>query len=82
MFDPTKQHNEHELMELAITLAQKSISENDGRSHPMVGAVIARDGYVLETGFHGFSQGTFPEVFQTFPLRISGTSTSPSKPKL
>ncbi len=53
MFDPKKKHNDRELMELAVRLAEKSVCENDGRSHPMVGAVIARDGHVLETGFRG-----------------------------
>jgi len=53
MFDPNKVHSERELMQLAVLLAEKSVPENDGRSHPMVGAVIARDGYVLATGFRG-----------------------------
>jgi len=37
MFDPKKKHSERELMELAVRLAEKSVPENDGRSHPMVG---------------------------------------------
>jgi pyrimidine deaminase RibD-like protein len=53
MFDPKKKHSERELMELALGLAEKSVPENDGRPHPMVGAVIARDGHVLQTGFRG-----------------------------
>jgi pyrimidine deaminase RibD-like protein len=53
MFDPNKRLTERELMELAVKLAEKSIPEDDGRSHPTVGAVIARDGYVLKTGFRG-----------------------------
>jgi len=53
MFDPGKKHNECELMELAVGLAEKSVFEDDGRPHPMVGAVIARDGHVLQTGFRG-----------------------------
>jgi pyrimidine deaminase RibD-like protein len=40
-------------MELAVRVAEKSVFENDGRSHPMVGAVIARDGHVLATGYRG-----------------------------
>jgi pyrimidine deaminase RibD-like protein len=52
MFDPSKKLNERGLMELAVKLAEKSISEDDG-PHPKVGAVVARDGYVLETGFRG-----------------------------
>jgi pyrimidine deaminase RibD-like protein len=53
MFDSTKKHTERELMELATALAEESIPENDGRVHPLVGAVIARDGYVLATGYRG-----------------------------
>jgi pyrimidine deaminase RibD-like protein len=52
MFDPTKRLTERELMELAVKLAEKSIPE-DGGPHPLVGAVIARDGHVLQTGFRG-----------------------------
>jgi pyrimidine deaminase RibD-like protein len=51
MLDPNRQYSERELIELAVTLAEKSVSENDGRSHPLVGAVISRDGHVLQTGF-------------------------------
>jgi pyrimidine deaminase RibD-like protein len=53
MFDPKNKHTERELMELAVTMAEQSIPEDDGRAHPAVGAVIARDGYVLATGFRG-----------------------------
>jgi diaminohydroxyphosphoribosylaminopyrimidine deaminase/5-amino-6-(5-phosphoribosylamino)uracil reductase len=53
VFDPKRKHRERELMELAVRLAEKSIPEDNGRLHPMVGAVIARDGYVLSTGFRG-----------------------------
>ncbi len=52
MFDPNKRLNERELMELAVEIAEKSISEGGG-PRPTVGAVIARDGHVLETGFRG-----------------------------
>jgi pyrimidine deaminase RibD-like protein len=52
MFDPNKSLSQRELMELAVELAGKSIAE-EGGPHPMVGAVIARDGHVLQTGFRG-----------------------------
>lgn len=52
MFDPNKMLTERELMELAVRLAEKSIPEAGG-PHPLVGAVIARDGHVLQTGFRG-----------------------------
>jgi pyrimidine deaminase RibD-like protein len=51
-FDPSKRLSERELMDLAVKVSEKSIPEVGG-PHPMVGAVIARDGYVLATGFRG-----------------------------
>jgi pyrimidine deaminase RibD-like protein len=36
-----------------VKLADQSRSEEDGRVHPMVGAVVERDGYILQTGFRG-----------------------------
>jgi pyrimidine deaminase RibD-like protein len=61
LFDPNKKYSDRELMEIAVSLAEKSVPE-DQRLHPMVGAVIARDGYVLQTGFRGESApGTHAE---------------------
>lgn len=37
----------------AVELAKKSIAENDGELHPFVGAVIAKDGIVVATGYRG-----------------------------
>jgi len=48
-------------MELAVQLAESSVSEKDGRLHPMVGAVVARDGYVLQTGYRGEKLGDHAE---------------------
>jgi ATP-dependent DNA helicase RecG len=42
-----------EIMELAIEVAKKSISESDNRVHPKVGVVIVKKGKVLETGCRG-----------------------------
>jgi pyrimidine deaminase RibD-like protein len=39
--------------ELAVAEARKSIGENDGRLHPHVGAVVAKDGKLLATGHRG-----------------------------
>ena len=61
MFDANKRLSERELMELAVKVAEQSIPE-DGGPHPMVGAVIARDGHVLQTGFRGEGEpGTHAE---------------------
>ncbi|HTU48836.1 MAG TPA: hypothetical protein VMF91_27480 [Bryobacteraceae bacterium] len=38
-------------MNLAVEISKQSKSEEDGRCHPLVGAVVAREGFVLSTGF-------------------------------
>src|SRR5260370_14258216 len=53
MFEPNKKYSERELMQLAVSMAEKGIPESDGRAHPMVGTVIARDGHEVATGFRG-----------------------------
>jgi pyrimidine deaminase RibD-like protein len=50
--EPEKK-NDRALMEMALKLAANSVAEPDGRVHPKVGAVVARDGFVLSTGFRG-----------------------------
>ncbi len=40
-------------MGLAVEKANLSVDESDDRIHPKVGAVVARDGYILSTGFRG-----------------------------
>jgi pyrimidine deaminase RibD-like protein len=45
---------DEELMRIAVDLSKQSRAENDGRIHPMVGAVIAHpNGQVISTGFRG-----------------------------
>jgi pyrimidine deaminase RibD-like protein len=39
--------------EMAIVEAKKSIAEDDGELHPLVGAVVVRNGEVLATGYRG-----------------------------
>ena len=39
--------------EMAVDEAMKSVAEDDGESHPYVGAVVVKDGKVLATGFRG-----------------------------
>jgi len=47
------QFTELQLMEMTVRLATSSKSEYDKRIHPKVGAVVARDGHVLSTGYRG-----------------------------
>ena len=49
---PDSARSERELMELAIELAAKCLSE-DGKVSPKVGAVVARDGVVLAAAYRG-----------------------------
>jgi hypothetical protein len=39
--------------EVAIAEARKSIAEDDGESHPCVGAVVVKDDKILATGYRG-----------------------------
>jgi pyrimidine deaminase RibD-like protein len=52
---------ERRFMELAIEVARKSVGE-DNRAHPKVGAVVVRDGKVVETAYRGeFGKGEHAE---------------------
>jgi pyrimidine deaminase RibD-like protein len=54
IFEPGKKYEERDLMQMAIRVARLSIEEpNPRHPPPKVGAVIARNGYVLATGFRG-----------------------------
>jgi pyrimidine deaminase RibD-like protein len=46
---------------MAIEEARKSVSENDGRPHPKVGAVVVKDGQVLATAHRGEAKGNHAE---------------------
>jgi pyrimidine deaminase RibD-like protein len=46
---------------LAIDEARKSVSENDGRPHPWVGAVVVKDGKVLSSAHRGEVPGNHAE---------------------
>ena len=75
MVDANKKYNGRELMEIAVNVAERSVSENDGRSHPMVGAVISRDGFVLATGFRGEqSSGAHAEESALAKLKAAQTA--------
>jgi pyrimidine deaminase RibD-like protein len=47
----------------AIDEARKSVSEKDGRPHPMVGAVVVKNGRVLSTAHRGEEPGNHAEYF-------------------
>ena len=47
----------------AIEEARKSVSEQDGRPHPMVGAVVVKNGKVLSTAHRGEVPGNHAEYF-------------------
>ena len=53
MSQQIRKYTDRELMEMAIKQAASSKAENDKRIHPSVGAVIARDGHLLATGYRG-----------------------------
>lgn len=45
--------DDYEFARLAIEEARKSVSEQDGRKHPKVGAVVVKNGQVLSTAHRG-----------------------------
>jgi pyrimidine deaminase RibD-like protein len=45
--------NDHKFAIMAIEQARKSVAEQDGRSHPRVGAVVVKDGEVLSVAHRG-----------------------------
>jgi pyrimidine deaminase RibD-like protein len=46
-------YTDRDLMEMAVKQAGLSKAEDDKRIHPRVGAVVARDGHLLATGYRG-----------------------------
>jgi HD-GYP domain-containing protein (c-di-GMP phosphodiesterase class II) len=58
---------------LAIEQARKSISEDDGRPHPMVGAVLVKNGKVLAASHRGEVTGNHAEYLVLEKL-LAGTS--------
>ncbi len=52
---------DYKFARLAIDEARKSVAENDGRPHPMVGAVIVKNGQLLATAHRGEVAGNHAE---------------------
>jgi pyrimidine deaminase RibD-like protein len=52
---------DHKYARLAIEEARRSVSENDGRPHPMVGAVVVKSGNILSTAHRGEELGNHAE---------------------
>src|SRR5258708_25563199 len=62
--DGTPPHDDksqdHKFARLAIEEARKSVSENDGRQHPFVVAVVVKDGELMASTSTGESCGKHP----------------------
>jgi len=64
---------DHRFARLAIQEARKSIPEDDGRTHPLVGAVVAKDGKLLATAHRGEVMGNHAEYI-ALEKRLSDSS--------
>jgi hypothetical protein len=51
--DHVREPQDRQFCGMAVELAKKSLSENDGELHPYVGAVIVKEGRVISTGYRG-----------------------------
>lgn len=58
---PRDEAQDRRFARLAIEEARKSVSENDERVHPRVGAVVVKDGRVLSTAHRGEQPGNHAE---------------------
>jgi pyrimidine deaminase RibD-like protein len=58
---PANETEDHKFARLAIEEARKSIPEDDGRTHPLVGAVVVKDGKPLATAHRGEASGNHAE---------------------
>src|ERR1700693_92276 len=68
---PSQKLTERALTEMAVELASSSKSEDEERIHPKVGAVVARDGHVLSTGYRGeLYEGAHAEESALFKLKV------------
>src|SRR5205823_5246514 len=58
---PTADDEDRKFSKLAIEEARQSVSEQDGKPHPMVGAVVVKDGKVLSSAHRGEAPGNHAE---------------------
>jgi pyrimidine deaminase RibD-like protein len=58
---PAAASDDNRFARLAIDEARKSVAENDGRPHPMVGAVVVKNGQLLATAHRGEVEGNHAE---------------------
>jgi pyrimidine deaminase RibD-like protein len=58
---PNPDDEDRKFANLAIEEARQSISEQDGKPHPMVGAVVVKDGKVLASAHRGEAPGNHAE---------------------
>jgi len=59
--EPGNENQDRKFARLAIEEARKSVPENDDRPHPLVGAVVVKDGKVLATAYRGEAEGNHAE---------------------
>ncbi len=60
---------------LAIEEARKSKAENDGRAHPLVGAVVVKDGKILASAHRGEAEGNHAEYI-SLETKLADTSVA------
>jgi len=53
--------DDYKFARLAVDEARKSVSEQDGRPHPKVGAVVVKNGQVLSAAYRGEFEGNHAE---------------------
>jgi pyrimidine deaminase RibD-like protein len=58
---PAAAGDDYRFARLAIDEARKSVEEEDGRPHPMVGAVVVKNGQLLATAHRGEAEGNHAE---------------------
>ena len=57
----SKESEDRKFARFAIEEARKSVAENDGRPHPLVGAIVVKNGEVLAFAYRGEGKGDHAE---------------------